>query len=154
MIKNKAGRNNSGVVTVFSKGCLKKRNSVFSTRLEMWNRGVGVVSAIIRNKKRLSAVIQYSTGSIVINPHTHGTKLGQFIFSSILPHKFWCNFKTNCVVLLRFLLKFSIISNIVIGGVSKYATAAGTYCQILELFIEYNLVKVMLPSKQIKIFTG
>lgn len=112
------------------------------------------MSNIIRNRKKLSVTIQYSTGSIVVNPHIHGTKIGQFISSSILPYKFWSSFKTNSVVLLRFLIKFAIVSNLVVVGSLKYATAAGTFCQVLESFIEYNLVKVTLPSKQVKVFSG
>jgi len=154
MLQSRAGRNNSGVVTVFSKGHLKKRNGVFSTNINMWNRGVGVITNVIRNRKKLASVIQYSTGSIVVNPHTSGAVLGQFVFSSVLPYKFWCNFKTSCIVLLKFLLKFSIVSNIAASGFAKYSTAAGTFCQILEIFVDYNLVKVVLPSKQVKIFSG
>jgi len=139
---------------VFSKGQAKRRNAFFSNSLCLWNKGVGIVSKIIRNKKKLSSVVQYSTGSVVINSHIHGTRIGQFVFSSVLPYKFWSNFKTSCLVLLKFLLKFSIISNIFVSNISKYAVSAGTFCQVLEFYTDYNLVKVVLPSKQVKIFTG
>lgn len=36
----------------------------------------------------------------------------------------------------------------------KYATSNGTFCQVLEIFHDYNLVKVVLPSKKTKIVSG
>ena len=36
----------------------------------------------------------------------------------------------------------------------KYALANGTYSQILESFADFNLVKISLPSKNVKFVSG
>ena len=30
----------------------------------------------------------------------------------------------------------------------------GTFCQVLDLFLDFNLIKIILPSKKVKIISG
>jgi large subunit ribosomal protein L2 len=53
-----------------------------------------------------------------------------------------------------FLDKFSIFSNIYIKNFKKISTSPGTFCQVVDFFLEYNLVKVVLPSKKTTLFKG
>lgn len=73
---------------------------------------------------------------------------------SNLPSNYWFNKSTGNVVILKFLSKFSIFSNVYIHNLKKYALSNGTFCQTLEFFYDFNLVKITLPSKQTKIISG
>jgi hypothetical protein len=55
---------------------------------------------------------------------------------------------------LKFLSKFSVFSNIYFSGTKKYALSNGTFCQLLDHFYDFNLVKITLPSKKVKIISG
>lgn len=81
-------------------------------------------------------------------------QLGQKTFSSNLPQNFWFNKLPGNLVFLKYLNKYSIFSNIYINLLTKYALSNGTYCQIIDIFSDFNLVKITLPSKQIKIVSG
>jgi len=41
-----------------------------------------------------------------------------------------------------------------INNIKKYASANGSFCQILDSFLDFNLVKISLPSKQTKLLSG
>lgn len=81
-------------------------------------------------------------------------QLGQKTFSSNLPQNFWFNKLPGNLVFLKYLTKYSIFSNIYINLLTKYALSNGTYCQVIDIFGDFNLVKITLPSKQIKIVSG
>ena len=83
-----------------------------------------------------------------------GNFLNQKTFASNLPQNFWISKLPGNLVLLKFLPKFSIFSNIFIKNFCKYALSNGTFCQILDIFYDYNLVKIVLPSKHTKLISG
>lgn len=56
--------------------------------------------------------------------------------------------------MLKFLSSFTIFSNIFINNVRKYALSNGTFCQLIEFYYDFNIGKITLPSKQIKIISG
>lgn len=112
------------------------------------------MAGVIRNKKKLISLIKHSTGSFSIKPFVSGLYVGQFVFSSNLPQNFWINKTPGNLVLLKFLSKYAIFSNLCVGGLKKFALSNGTYCQVLESFFDFNLVKITLPSKKTKIFSG
>ncbi len=153
-LKNNSGRNNNGRITVFSKGLKKKAYSTIFFKTNLWDSRLTTVSSIIRNKKKLITLNKHISGSISLKPHISGVFLGQKTFSSNLPKKFWFNKLPGNLVLLKFLTKFSIFSNIYVNGYNKYALANGTFCQVLDLFSDFNLVKLILPSKKIKLISG
>lgn len=152
--KNNAGRNNIGGITVFSKGLKKKTTSLPLLKPSLWDKNNRVIVSLIRNKKKLFSINKHITGSVSIHPYIDGTFIGQKTFSSNLPKNFWNNNLPGSVVLVKFLTKFSIFSNIYLNGIKKYAASNGTYCQILDHFYDYNLVKITLPSKKVKIVSG
>jgi hypothetical protein len=58
------------------------------------------------------------------------------------------------LVLLRYLTRYTIFSNVYLNGFKKFASSNGTYCQVLESFFDFNLIKITLPSKKTKILSG
>ena len=97
---------------------------------------------------------KHITGSFSTKPMVLGNYLNQKVFVSNLPQNFWINRLPGNLVLLKFLPKFSIFSNIFISNLCKYSLANGTFCQILDIFYDYNLIKIVLPSKQTKLVSG
>jgi len=55
---------------------------------------------------------------------------------------------------LKFLSRYGIFSNIFINNSRKYALSNGTFCQVLDFFNEFNLIKISLPSKRLKFVSG
>jgi hypothetical protein len=113
-----------------------------------------MVVSLFRNKKKITTVNKHISGSFSVKPFISGMYLGQKIFSSNLPQNFWFNKLPGNLVLLKFLLKYSVFSNVFISNASKYSLSNGTFCQVLDVFSDFNLVKVTLPSKQTKIISG
>lgn len=113
-----------------------------------------VVFKILRNKNKLLTINKHTTGSFSIHPYITGVVLGQRVFCSILPKNFWVNDLPGSFIALRFLSNFTIISNVYVSSVRRYSLANGTFSQILESFLDFNLVKVLLPSKNIKFVSG
>ncbi len=98
--------------------------------------------------------MRHHTGSFSVRPFISGSCIGQFIFSSNLPSNYWISKLPGNLVLLRYLTRYTIFSNIYVNGFKKFALSNGTYCQVLESFFDFNLIKITLPSKRTKIFSG
>ena len=145
-LKNNSGRNNNGVVTIYSKCGLKRQNKMLC--FSIWDRYVYRVISFFRNKKKLLSLCKHTTGSLSIIPHISGVNIDQRTFSTTLPKKYWLNNLPGNYVLLKFLDKFCIFSNINISGTKKIATSPGTFCQLVDFFVDFGLVKVSLPSKK------
>lgn len=143
-----------GRITVYSKGSKKKYNSIPALSLSNWDKKMSLIVGIIRNKKKLTSIIRHNSGSFSVRPLVSGSFIGQFVFSSNLPQNFWPNKFPSNLTLLKHLSKYTIFSNIYLYGFKKFALANGTYCQVLENFFDFNLIKVTLPSKGTKVFSG
>lgn len=141
-------------MTLYSKGVKKKTSTVSIIKPLLWDTRLSVLTTIIRNKKKLIGVTKHITGSFSVKPFVSGMLLGQYMFSSNLPQNFWINKLPGNLILLKFLSKYSIFSNIFVGGFKKFALSNGTFCQVLETFLDFNLIKITLPSKKIKIISG
>lgn len=113
-----------------------------------------VIVSIFRNNKKLYMLSKDTTGSLTLKPCIEGISVGSFIFSSNLPKNFWIFFSIGSLVMLKFLSSFTIFSNIFINNVRKYALSNGTFCQLIEFYYDFNIGKITLPSKQIKIISG
>ncbi len=151
---NKAGRNNCGIITVYSKGIKKKSNTVIISKNVFWTKKLSFVHSIIRNKNKLYNINKHVTGSFSLTPYMYGSEVGQYNFVSNLPKNFWINPLPGSLVLLKFITRYTIISNIYINNIRKFGLANGTFAQVLEIFYDYNLVKVVLPSKNVKFLSG
>jgi len=56
--------------------------------------------------------------------------------------------------LLANLNRYDIFSNVYILGFRKIATSAGTFCQVIDFFLDFNLIRVSLPSKKCMFLLG
>jgi large subunit ribosomal protein L2 len=103
----------------------------------------------------LVALIKYSTGTYSYILASYGLRPGNFIFSTIRPPRFSLKYKTGCNVILRYLDYKVVFFNLEtkLGCGSKYARAAGTFCKIISMNFDKNLVKVQLPTGTIKIIS-
>ncbi len=120
----------------------------------MWDKNLTTVLSIFRNKKKLVTLNKHVSGSLSIKPYLDGMYVGQYTFSSNLPKKFWVNRLPGNFILLRFLSKFSIFSNVFIRNSKTYSLSNGTFCQVIDFFTDFNLIKISLPSKKIKLISG
>lgn len=93
-------------------------------------------------------------GSFSLQPIISGVNIGQHLYTSNLPQKYWKNTNPGNIVYLRFLTKNCLFSNVLLNGLLKFAMANGTYCQVIDYFIDFNLTKFSLPSKNVKIVSG
>lgn len=90
-------------------------------------------------------------GSFSYSSLAHGSKVGQILFSTNLPPKFWYNFKPGSLVLLKYLKKYSIFFDLFWNNKCTYAKASGTFCQVKDINLDLGLCRVILPSGVIKI---
>jgi ribosomal protein L2 len=84
--KNNSGRNNSGIITVYSKCSRKKKNNTI--KFSIWDKYLYRVVSFVRNKKKLLSLCKHSTGSLSMVPNISGVNINQCVFSSVLPKKF------------------------------------------------------------------
>lgn len=151
--KNNAGRNNSGVLTIYSKGFKKNKNTTVTFSV-IWDRYIYRVVSFFRNKKKIFSLCKHTSGSLSIVPNILGVEINQRAFSTILPKKYWVNNLPGSYVLLKFLDKFCIFSNICINNYSKVSVSAGTFCQLIDFYLDFNLIKISLPSKKCIFVSG
>ena len=144
--KNNSGRNNSGIITIYSK--CKRKKKLSTIKFNIWDKYIYRVVSFIRSKKKIISLCKHTTGSLSMVPNILGVSINQRVFSSILPKKFWINNLPGNYVLLKFLDKFCIISNIIINNIKRVSMSPGTFCQLVDFFNDFNLVKVSLPSKK------
>lgn len=152
--KNNAGRNNRGRVTVFSKGRKLNKNITLSTKPIIWDDKMSVITSIFRTKKKLFTLNKHLNGSYSYKPYISGTWIGQNMFTSNLPKKYWSNNLPGNLVLLKNLNKHSLFSNIFIKNIRKYSLSNGTFCKIIDIFLEFNIFKIVLPSRNTKLVSG
>jgi large subunit ribosomal protein L2 len=107
-----------------------------------------------RSKKKIMTINKHISGSFSVKPLVLGMFLGQKLFTSNLPQNFWFSALPGNLVLLKYLSKYSIFSNIFYKNSSTYALSNGTFCQVLDIFSDFNLTKITLPSKQTKILSS
>jgi len=113
-----------------------------------------ILKTIYQSSKRLVGLSKHINGSLSTLPYVYGSNIGQQMFASNLPQNFWKNSLPGSFVLLKFLPKFSIFSNIFLNSKRKYTTSNGTFSQVIDTFADFNLVKLSLPSKTTKIISG
>ena len=87
-LKNFSGRNNSGTVTITSKGRSFKKNVTPIVRPIIFDKRLSVLISIFRRKKKCIAMHKHITGSFSIRPLVFGSKINHKNFSSNLPQKF------------------------------------------------------------------
>ena len=98
------------------------------------------------------ALIKYSDGTFSYILSSHGLKPGNYVYTSVRPPKFSLKYKSGCSIILRYLNYNSIFFNLEVSPNSggKYAKSAGTFCKIININFDKNIVKIMLPTGKIK----
>ena len=144
--KNNAGRNNTGKITVLTKGCNIKNKYFFLDQLKIWNNNLYFISSIISWKKKIISLMKYLDGSYSYSSMAYGSYVGQILNSTNLPKRFWYKYKPGNIVLLKFLKKYSLFFNFYIKNKIIYAKSSGTFCQVINILTEIGLCKILLPS--------
>ena len=152
-LKNNAGRNNYGGVTVFSKG-KKERNLCVVSGFNLWDKYNTVAFSIFRNKNKFCLLQKHTTGSLSVVPYIQGVYLNQKLFSTNLPQKYWNNTLPGNCVLLKFLERYTVFSNVTTFSKKIYALSNGTFCQTVDYILDFNLSKIILPSKNCVYLSG
>lgn len=150
-LQSKAGRNSKGRVTIYSKGKSFKKNFIFLNNISCWDKRLYFISKIFNYNKKIYAMQKHINGSFSYSSLAHGSKIGQILFTSNLPSKFWYNFKPGSVVLLKYLKKYSIFFDLFQNNKCLYARAAGTFCQLKDINNDLNICRIILPSGSIKV---
>lgn len=113
-----------------------------------------LISTIFLNQRKLYSLCKYASGSFFVLPYIFGATIGQISCISNLPQRFFLTNKVSNIYLLKFLDRLTIFSNIFKNRKSVYSTSSGTFCSIKEFLIDYNIIHIILPSKNVKIFPG
>lgn len=121
---------------------------------------MGVILSVFKvlYKTAFIALLKYTNGSFSYVIASHGMKVGQVVNSF---NVFNYNRSTKhllgpgSVIVLQLLSRYAIFSNLSITNSSRaqYARAAGTYCQLVEKFEDYNLALIKLPTGTNKIIS-
>ncbi len=119
--------------------------------LKTWNNNLYYISSIISWKKKIIAIIKFTNGSYSYSSLSFGSFIGQILNSTNLPRRFWYSFKPGNIVLLKFLRKYSLFYNYNFNNRILYARASGTFCQVIDILVDDNFCKILLPSGLIKI---
>jgi large subunit ribosomal protein L2 len=107
------------------------------------------------NRTCFAALVKYSTGTYSYILASHGLRPGDFIFSTFRPPRFSLKYKIGCSIILRYLDYKSVFFNLEIkpGFGGKYVRSAGTFCKIISMNFDKDLVKIQLPTGLIKIIS-
>jgi len=152
-LKQNIAKKNFGTKTVLTKGKEVRNNTAFINFKKNQNSQLNVLINTLQLKKKIYGLVKYADGSLSYITLTSGFFLGDYNYTTNLPPYLWYFHKPGVTVLLFFLKKFSIFNGLTVKTTSKYAKANGTFCQVLEIFEDLNLAKVMLPSGQSKVVT-
>ena len=144
-------RGHGGSKLILSKGPSRKFKMVNVDYLKNWTKKIYLLISIVTIKKKLFGLIKYSNGAMSYISLSHGFFIGDYNSSTNLPTYLWFFDKPGTTVLIFFLKKFSIFNNFINKYKSKYARSSGTFCQILDIYDDYNLIRIKLPSGAEKI---
>lgn len=153
---SKSGRNLTGTITVRHRGGSKNHKCKFVQTLnrKQFLNAYGIVLSILTNKLRtcFTGLIKYTNGAYTYILLPHACSYGSLyltayiIFPKITPVKL--GFTTYL-----FLFKLnSIFFNVFLQNPrkSQIAKAAGTFCKLIEINIQKNLILIELPTLQKK----
>ncbi len=131
---------------ILSKGSVRKFKNVNIDSFKNWTKKIYVLINVITIKKKIFGLIKYSNGALSYISITHGFFLGDFNNTTNLPTYLWFFSKPGTTILIFFLKIFSIFNNFSFKCKSKYAKSSGTFCQIIEIYDDFNLILIKLPS--------
>lgn len=154
---SKAGKNIYGHTVLNHRGSGLKKSLILVDFFRRWTNKLSLCIHLTKDSNRTCflALIKYSTGTYSYILAANGLKPGDFIFSTIRPPRFSLKYKLGCNIILRYLDYRSIFFNLEInpGEGSKYSRSAGTYCKIISMNFNKDLVKIQLPTGLIKIIS-
>lgn len=147
--KNMAGRSHKGFLLVYSKGRKKSNYYLNFDKSRNWSTQLGVVLSLNFFKAKIFlGLVKYVNGSVSLIKLAHGMLVGSYIKSIMYSIKVYKHILLGSRVLLGLLKKNLIIFDI--SGKNScnpiLARSSGTYCQILNINFDLNLVLLKLPS--------
>jgi len=150
-----AGRSNKGYLLVYSKGRKKSNYYLFYDKVRLWSQqSMLLLNYNFYKNKVLLGLVKYVNGSFSLIKLAHGLSLGSIFKTIIYSIKLYKNILLGCRVFLGLLKKNMIIFDINVGNnnFKKVASSNGTYCQIIDLNLDLNLILLKLPSLKKKYF--
>jgi len=136
-------------------GLKKKKAMVDYAR--RWSKKMALCLHITKDKTRscFVALLKYSNGTFTYVLAAAKMRPGNYVYTTMTPPRFSLPYNPGCNVILRYLNYKSIFFNLEVeapfGG--KYARAGGTYCKIISLNFDKDIVKVTLPTGTIKVLS-
>lgn len=154
---SQSGRNNSGSITVRHRNKGVKKSFYNVDRFRNFTNKMSICINIRKAPKIncFIALIKYSNGVFSYILCSHGFKPGDYTYTSIRPPKFSLNYNSNCSILLKYLNCNVIFFNLGLKPhqYGKYARSAGSFCKLININIERNFAKIMLPTGSFKIIS-
>jgi len=148
--KNRSGRSKYGFLLVYSKGRKKSNYFVKFDESRVWSTQLAlIVQYNFFKTKHFLGLIKYVNGSMSLIKLAHGVVIGSFIKSIMYSIKIYKSVLLGCRIFLNVLKKNNIIFDVTLNNSSykpKIALASGTYCQVLNINYELNLILLRLPS--------
>ena len=139
---------------MLSKGGGYNKVYVFKDEKKTLNNQLAVIINISKIGSKFYSLLKYANGSLNYTRLTHGSLLGDVVYTTNLPPYLWYFYKPGMTVMLRFLKKFTIFHSLCTLNKAKYGTANGVFCQLLENTLTGGIVKIKLPSGQVKEVSG
>lgn len=129
-----------------------KKKNLFSFNLFTNLNSFKLSYILVSIKKKISnyyvGVFKTISGIIFLHKIVNGTFLGDILKTSIFPLKLIKSNTLNIFTIIKNLTINSIFSNLSLNKKNIISTSSGTYCQLLELKNNFNLVVIKIPSNK------
>lgn len=151
-----SGRNVTSVIVTRGRSSGVKSNYFSIDYSRIWTKKLAVSINLLKYPKKSSfiSLIKYSNGTFSYILASSTLKPGDLTLSTALPIMFLIKIgDVACNVLLKYVSYTSLFFNIelLVGSGGKYARSAGTFCRLLSVNLNKDIIKISLPSGVVKI---
>lgn len=152
--KNFGGRSSFGNIIFKNRGSKLKKKKIIIDFNRTHLRVTSIVCGFFKKKTNsvFFNLIKYANGSYSYITCIHGVKLGQLLYFIDKPLRFSKKLMPGFVILLKFLPRNMVFSNICIlnSNFAKYVKAAGTFTKIFQFFEDIQFITFKLPSGSVR----
>jgi len=150
--KNNSGRNNSGKITVYTKGKKKHKKlyRIIDYKRINWNiPGTIYTNEYDPNRSSFISLVVYKNNICCYILGVHNLNIGSTVYSYNNINNNYLSYKKGYSNKLLYLVTGSVIHNVEYypgkGGI--FIRSAGTYGKIIKKYLNLNKVLIELPSK-------